>query len=486
MIQTGERFNISHDEWSSLRRRRYLNIIVHHKQTNIWNLGLIRVNGSMDAQTIVQKIEERLRLHGISIDSHVICQMTDGCKTMLKVGKISTPDQQLCLAHGIQLAVLDVLYGKKENEPNSDDATINDKDCLVEIVESDDIEENDLFAFAEDVVNEEESMNELNTTSEEDEYFNVDFSQKRDAPELVENYKHVVDNVRTIVKKFKRSPVKNDVLQCYIRSEFGQELQLKLDCKTRWNAMFDMLDRFHEVRKPIKKALVDIVDDDDLDIEEHELRIVSEMVEALKPVKAAVEALCRRDANLLTADAILSFTMNELQNQNTGLSMALYNALEERILERRTDLSGVLKYLHTGTFSQLNDTDTESEDSANISAAVLQIFDIPNRKTVEKTIIDLLVRLEPKENDLKADQLAQVNEIKIKILRDVTVIFFLKNFRQFQFHKLQNLTKTLNDPDQYYIKTSIKQFQRLYHIALVPKKPKRKHLFRNSLNKKCD
>lgn len=255
MIQTGERFNISHDEWSSLRRRRYLNIIVHHKQTNIWNLGLIRVNGSMDAQTIVQKIEERLRLHGISIDSHVICQMTDGCKTMLKVGKISTPDQQLCLAHGIQLAVLDVLYGKKENEPNSDDATINDEDCLVEIVESDEKEEDDLFAFAEDVFNEEESMNELKATSEEDEYFNVDFSQKGDAPELVENYKHVVDNVRTIVKKFKRAPVKNDVLQGYIRSEFGQELQLKLDCKTRWNAMFDMLDRFLEVPKTHKKGI---------------------------------------------------------------------------------------------------------------------------------------------------------------------------------------------------------------------------------------
>ena len=41
---------------------------------------------------------------------------------------------------------------------------------------------------------------------------------------------------------------------------------------------------------------------------------------SLKPVKAAVEALCRRDANLLTADAILSFAMAQLQKQNTDLS----------------------------------------------------------------------------------------------------------------------------------------------------------------------
>lgn len=111
------------------------------------------------------------------------------------------------------------------------------------------------------------------------------------------------------------------------------------------------------------------------------------MVEALKVVKAVVEALCRRDANLLTADAILAFTMNELQKQNTGLSIALYNSLEERISERRSDMSGVIKYLHLH-FSSLNDTGTENEDSANLSAKVLQIFDIPNRKTVEKIILN--------------------------------------------------------------------------------------------------
>lgn len=96
----------------------------------------------------------------------------------------------------------------------------------------------------------------------------------------------------------------------------------------------DMLDKFYVLWKPIKKALVDV--GDGFDIDEEELIVVSEMVNALKQVKAAVDALCRRDANLLTADAILLF--------------ALFDVLEKHILERRTNLSGVLKYLHTGSF----------------------------------------------------------------------------------------------------------------------------------------
>lgn len=58
--------------------------------------------------------------------------------------------------------------------------------------------------------------------------------------------------------------------------------------------------RFCGLQKPIRKALVDA--GEGLNINDEELRIVLEIVDALKPVKAAVEAICGRDANLLTAD----------------------------------------------------------------------------------------------------------------------------------------------------------------------------------------
>lgn len=148
--------------------------------------------------------------------------------------------------------------------------------------------------------------------------------------------------MRQIVKMFKNSPVKNDVLQSYVTEEMKNESQLILDCKTRWSSLLDMLERFYFLRKPIKKALVDV--GGGLDIDDEELSTILEIVDALKPVKATVKALCRRDANLLTADAILSFAMKQLQQQNTSLSADLFHSLKKRIL-------GVLKYLHSGSFS---------------------------------------------------------------------------------------------------------------------------------------
>jgi len=44
-------------------------------------------------------------------------------------------------------------------------------------------------------------------------------------------------------------------------------------------------------------------------------------------LKAAVEALCRKDASLITEDAILSFAMTQLQKQNTDFSRKLFDAL---------------------------------------------------------------------------------------------------------------------------------------------------------------
>ncbi|KAJ6642702.1 hypothetical protein Bhyg_07656, partial [Pseudolycoriella hygida] len=213
-----------------------------------------------------------------------------------------------------------------------------------------------------------------------------------DVPEFSSNYKGVITKVRKIVKKFRRSPKKNDVLQSYVTVEFNRESALLLDCKTRWNSLADMLERFNELRKPIKKALVDI--GENLDIDERGLTVVSEIVNALKPIKAAVEALCRRDANLVTADTILIFTLSQLQQQNTNLALSLFESLKNRILERRTKLSGVLKYLHTGSFSSTaNDSEADDSGDMSISTEVAEIFNVPAGETVESVIIGLLMRL---------------------------------------------------------------------------------------------
>lgn len=75
-------------------------------------------------------------------------------------------------------------------------------------------------------------------------------------------------------------------------------------------------------------------------------------MQVLSPVKAAVEALCRQDANLLTADATIKYMLDVLDKMNQNfLAEEILAKLEIRLSERRTDLSGVLEYLHCGRLS---------------------------------------------------------------------------------------------------------------------------------------
>ena len=56
-------------------------------------------------------VERRLDEFNVSLEKHVGC-VTDGAGVMVKFGKSIPCDYQLCYAHGIHLAVCDVLYGK--------------------------------------------------------------------------------------------------------------------------------------------------------------------------------------------------------------------------------------------------------------------------------------------------------------------------------------------------------------------------------------
>ena len=64
----------------------------------------------------------------------------------------------------------------------------------------------------------------------------------------------------------------------------------------------------------------------------------------LAPVKLAVEALCRNDATLLSADTTLMFMVNNLGE--TELAIKLKAALVRRINERRTSFSSLLHNGH--------------------------------------------------------------------------------------------------------------------------------------------
>ncbi|GBP14232.1 hypothetical protein EVAR_7656_1 [Eumeta japonica] len=129
--ETGHRFSLTFDEWTSSSNRRYLNINAHtyaNDRALFWNLGLTRIFGSMPATVCVETLRKKLKKFEIDLDEDIVAITTDGASVMVKTGSLVPAFQQLCYAHGLQLGILDVLYKKNESirqEPIDDDILDN-------------------------------------------------------------------------------------------------------------------------------------------------------------------------------------------------------------------------------------------------------------------------------------------------------------------------------------------------------------------------
>lgn len=417
----GMRFSLTFDEWTSIKNRRYLNVNVHI-ENEFWSLGLARVVGSLPAEKCIELVQKVLTKFMLNYDENIVCITTDGASVMQKVGRLSICDQQLCIVHGIQLGVQDVLYKK----PSTSAKTIlkrisNDENSS----ESDD--DNDEDTTTDD---------DANKTNDDEEDFSDGFqvvvSEKDDTIELTDDLQPLVAKVRTVVKLFRRSPTKNDrTLEKYTVDEFGKALQLILDSKTRWSSLHTMLERFMKLKNCIRKSLIDL--ESKIEITEKEFDTISSVVACLAPVKLAVEALCRNDATLLSADTTLLFMVNNLGD--TELAVKLKSVLVRRINERRTPFSSLLHFLHKGHQRYENFYPTLSFEHLSESAIVNAIVrlnerlnpraDEPSPSTSvssDSDSVDSTANLSLKEkldmailNDMKCK-----NKVKLNISKDLS------------------------------------------------------------------
>ena len=123
--------------------------------------------------------------------------------------------------------------------------------------------------------------------------------------ELSYDISDLVRRVRQIVKLFKRSPLKNETLQKYVKEKYPNGLNLILDCQTRWSSLLDMFVRTIKLKLPVQKALLDL--GVQIHLSDTEFFHIESITEALSPMKIAIKALCRRDANLITAQVTIKF-----------------------------------------------------------------------------------------------------------------------------------------------------------------------------------
>lgn len=128
---------------------------------------------------------------------------------MVKMGKILKRVHQECHSHGLHLAVTDVLYKKKTTQ--------------AEVVEEAVLSSDDESEESED---ENDDVDDVTDSDESDEESESENEEPEESPEdmvLISEIDLIVKQIRTIVKKFKRSPLKNDELQKYIKEEIRKK-----------------------------------------------------------------------------------------------------------------------------------------------------------------------------------------------------------------------------------------------------------------------
>lgn len=91
------------------------------------------------------------------------------------------------------------------------------------------------------------------------------FMMVDDAPTklLVED---TLKKIRDTVKYFKKSPVKNDLLQKLIQDHHGKEYKLVLDCRTRWNSICPMVERYILLKDCIDIISPILISDDEIQV----------------------------------------------------------------------------------------------------------------------------------------------------------------------------------------------------------------------------
>lgn len=274
----GNKLSSTLDEWTSFRNRRYLNVNMHSEHGQCFNLGLIRIPGSCPAEEIERLFWIKVNEFELS-EKDVIGCTSDGARVMIKFGRMLDALHQQCLNHGIHLGVIDVIVEKKSDKVACVDADAENYD------------DDESFDY-------DEPTNDEYNDSEESE----DESDDDDGDIIIRPFIHsALAKVRNIVCMYRRSPVKNALLQQYIKEIHGKELMLILDCRTRWNSVETMLTRFLRVYDSVKAASIELnlkeylMDDD-------EIILLNDLLKCLEPIKMAVLELSKRDCNLLKSE----------------------------------------------------------------------------------------------------------------------------------------------------------------------------------------
>lgn len=314
--------SLTADEWTDLSGQRYMNVNVHIKDKQ-YCLGLARIDKSANAEFLAEVLNQRLE--EFKVDAFFIT--TDGAAVMGSMCKKLNLIQQKCQLHGINLAIRDVLYSKKP--VIGDQQVIDQEDRLV--IE----EENETIDMSHDPSNEQVQIKL--ECDDFDENFEVLDAQddELDAPEANVS---LILKIRELMKKHKYGK-KLDVLHDACDKLNIEKLAVVLDCPTRWNSIYPMLQRFLMFVPAFR--LVYAQQGSNFEFEQSELKQAQELINILDPIETFIKKVGESDANLMIADIAAIECLNKI-GQTSELRTVFYRMINKRFEERRTVYSDIL------------------------------------------------------------------------------------------------------------------------------------------------
>lgn len=439
-----EKFIIMFDEWSQFGNK-FLGLVLIQPNEEHDLLGAVPIKEESTADNIIELIKMVLTEYGLELNEDIIHYTTDGCNTMLKIGNELKPIvQQLCLAHGLHLAVIDSLYVKKSKKSEQEDQIM--KDDLLNFFDRGDQQDDDLDESKSNYKNsnydDHNSSDSDNWLSEDDECGeNNEESDLFEKIDLVNNdlrciYEDQLVKIRKVINLFRNSTTKNGVLQKYVKLSFEHELQLLLDCKVRWSSIFVMLDRFLKLKDEIEKALIDLKLKNL--IEEIDFEILFELKEVLGCVKQASEKLSRRDVDITRGLQIFNILIDHLNTLDSTTAQMFARSIEKR-LDQRTGLPHVvLEFL----------SDESKKMKSKLKSEVIQF--------IEQYYYHFFKKNKLNDEDYNEDKSNESDENSGKSLREKLDEIFENKSKTTKKQKIMKSKNQVKEEVEYFIKTGNK------------------------------
>lgn len=154
-----------------------------------------------------------------SLTYDVIAITGDGAPVVQKFGRLVKPSFQVCHNHTIQLSVKEILYQKKDSSVGE---------------------------------------NEVSDSTDEDfesSYEDDEAGEPVDVLEVKGNHKNSIIKMRQIIKVFRYSPMKSEILREIQKKDSVPQLKFVTDVVTRWDSLYSSSTRFIKMIPQTIKAL---------------------------------------------------------------------------------------------------------------------------------------------------------------------------------------------------------------------------------------